>query len=292
MATLGTTNSGTGPFTISGSFGDAAGGPYSVPSPGIFVNDIKAVFDNNGTSGNARLYVWGSNTGVPASWMIRSGLFTAPGSFTTTTRSDLNVNTGVLSSDGYIPGGTNIWIGYYAASGVHAFKGDGSGSTRLGNTADGNWNDHGATSDPDAGTLAAWIDYTALAAPTVSSASPDVGQSGDSITVTGTSLLHTSSVTVNGASASFTADSDTQLTVTVPAGATPGVGSIVVTTPAGSDSTPFTLGQIYTSPDGAAVNSIVAIKVGKSDGSGTVLDVVAVWVPDPPDGSGGVKRIW
>lgn len=160
MATLGNQGSGTGPFSVSGSFGQVAGGAYVVPSPGIIISQLHAVLANNGTSGNGKLYVWGQSGGIPASWMLRSGSFAISGSKTTVNRTDLTVNTAVLDASGFIAGGTNLWIGYVALSGVSQFWGDGSGSSRLGNTNDGNWSDHGATADPDAGTLAAWVDYT------------------------------------------------------------------------------------------------------------------------------------
>lgn len=158
MSTLGNQSTASF-FTISGSFGDVAGGNYTVPSPGIIVSQISAVISNNGTSGTGRLYVWEDSSGIPGSWLLRSGTFTMPASQTTENRTDISVNTSVLDSSGVIPGGTKIWIGYYSSSGVSEFWcASGSSGTELGNTADGNWSDHGAASG--IGQAAAWITYT------------------------------------------------------------------------------------------------------------------------------------
>ena len=68
--------------------------------------------------------------------------------------------------------------------------------------------------------------------PQLLSFSPPSGPVGTVVTITGVSLTQTSKVTFNGKSASFTVNSDTQVTATVPTGAT--TGKIVITTPGGS----------------------------------------------------------
>jgi hypothetical protein len=69
-------------------------------------------------------------------------------------------------------------------------------------------------------------------APTVTSFTPATGPVGTSVTVTGANFTGATSVTFNGtAAASFSVVSATQITATVPAGAT--TGPIVVTTPPG-----------------------------------------------------------
>lgn len=67
--------------------------------------------------------------------------------------------------------------------------------------------------------------------PAILGFAPSNGPAGSAVTITGTNLLNTTGVRFNGVSATFTVDSDTQLTATVPAGAT--TGPIGVTTPAG-----------------------------------------------------------
>jgi hypothetical protein len=78
-------------------------------------------------------------------------------------------------------------------------------------------------------------------APSVASFSPASGSAGTVVTINGTGFTGTTAVTFNGVSASFTVASDTQLTATVPAGAT--TGPIVVTAFAasGSSASSFTV---------------------------------------------------
>jgi uncharacterized repeat protein (TIGR03803 family) len=78
-------------------------------------------------------------------------------------------------------------------------------------------------------------------APTMKTFSPSGGAVGTVVTLTGTGLLQATKVTFNGKSASFTVVSDTQVSATVPTGAT--TGKIVVSTKGGSvaSSTSFTV---------------------------------------------------
>ena len=86
------------------------------------------------------------------------------------------------------------------------------------------------------------------AAPTVSGFSPASGSPGTSVTVTGTGFTGASSVTFNGSASTFTVVSDTQITATVPSGATS--GPIAVTTSAGSASSAssFTVTAVVAAP--------------------------------------------
>ena len=84
--------------------------------------------------------------------------------------------------------------------------------------------------------LRAKIDSSSTAptpAPAISSFSPASGPVGSSVVFTGSGLTSASAVKFNGASAAtFTVNSDTQLTATVPTGAT--TGTIAITTPGGT----------------------------------------------------------
>jgi len=77
--------------------------------------------------------------------------------------------------------------------------------------------------------------------PTLTSFTPSSGPVGTSVTITGTGLLQATKVTFNKISATFTVNSDTQITATVPTGAT--TGKIVVTTKGGgvTSTTNFTV---------------------------------------------------
>jgi hypothetical protein len=79
-------------------------------------------------------------------------------------------------------------------------------------------------------------------APTVSSFSPTSGHVGDSVTITGTGFTGASAVAFNGTNASsFTVNSDTQITATVPSGATTGTLSVTTANGTGTSSGSFTV---------------------------------------------------
>lgn len=77
--------------------------------------------------------------------------------------------------------------------------------------------------------------------PTISAITPTSGPVGSAVVISGKNLATTSAVSFNGTSASFTVNSATQLTATVPMGAP--TGAVTVTTPAGTSTsaTPFTV---------------------------------------------------
>ncbi|HSY49460.1 MAG TPA: LamG-like jellyroll fold domain-containing protein [Thermoanaerobaculia bacterium] len=76
--------------------------------------------------------------------------------------------------------------------------------------------------------------YTAPSAPSVTGFTPASGSIGTSVVITGTGFSGVSSVTFNGTSATFTVNSTSQITATVPAAATTGL--ITVTAGGGSAS--------------------------------------------------------
>ncbi len=107
------------------------------------------------------------------------------------------------------------------------------------------------------------------APPTISSISPIFGKPGSSVIITGTNLDSTQSVTLAAQSATFTINSSTQLTVTVPAGASTGV--FAVTTSGGSaTSAAFTVQQTLTvATAGAGTGTVTSSPVGISCQSGS-----------------------
>src|SRR5207249_507939 len=84
-----------------------------------------------------------------------------------------------------------------------------------------------------AGTATSASSFTVTPPPTISSFSPSSGPVGTSVTISGSNFSGPTTVTFsNGTAASFTVNSDTQITTTVPTGAS--CGLISVSTPAGT----------------------------------------------------------
>jgi hypothetical protein len=89
------------------------------------------------------------------------------------------------------------------------------------------------TNSDGTATSAASFDVTPSPGPTITSFKPTSGPVGTSVQITGTGLFGASTVTFNTTNATtFTVDSNTQITATVPAGAT--TGRIKVTTSGGT----------------------------------------------------------
>jgi uncharacterized repeat protein (TIGR03803 family) len=77
-----------------------------------------------------------------------------------------------------------------------------------------------------------------LVTPQIKSFTPASGVVGTSVVITGVSLTQATKVTIGGKAATFTVNSDTQVTATVPAGAKTGA-KITITTPGGIASSPL-----------------------------------------------------
>ncbi len=80
------------------------------------------------------------------------------------------------------------------------------------------------------------FDVTTPAAPKISSFSPTSGPVGTSVTINGSNFTGATAVKFNGVSATFTVNSSSKITATVPSGATD--GKISVTTPGGTATSP------------------------------------------------------
>ena len=136
-----------------------------------------------------------------------------------------SLNTLVLvASNNDIPGTNTSSVSFSASSGtVYQIAVDGA----LGDAGEGQPNAVAAS-----GTVVLNWNLAANLAPQISSFSPGGGSVGTSVAVAGLNFLGTTGVTFNGASASFTVNSNTQITATVPAGAT--AGPIQALKPAGT----------------------------------------------------------
>jgi hypothetical protein len=132
------------------------------------------------------------------------------------------------------------------------------------------------------GNVLSATNFTVYQTPTISSFTPASGPPGTSVVITGTNYQGITGVDFNGVAASFVVNSVTQITATVPAGAT--VGRIHVINPAGTgtSATNFQPGQIFY---GTSIVAPVAVWLGLG---GAPVKIPGVWVKD----GAGVKRIW
>jgi hypothetical protein len=126
----------------------------------------------------------------------------------------------------------------------------------------------GATTGPisvitPGGTATSSRPFVVLETPIVTSFSPTSGPVGTVVTITGSGFVEVSAVRFGGVAATFTVNSPTQITATVPAGAT--TGPISVITPGGTatSSTPFVVLEAPTltsfSPTSGPVGTVVTI---------------------------------
>lgn len=137
--------------------------------------------------------------------------------------------------------------------------------------------------------------------PFISEISPQSGKAGSTVTITGSNLDTTESVTLAGQSASYVVNSSTQITVTIPAGASSGL--FMVSTQGGqTSSTPFTVLQtlaVTTAGTGSgtvtstAPDSRIACQSGSSVNCTADFDKGAfVTLSATPDNSGSVFSGW
>ena len=92
------------------------------------------------------------------------------------------------------------------------------------------------TTPAGTGTSPSSFTVTAPPAPAITGVSPSSGAVGSTVTVTGSGFTGATAVAFNGTAATFTVTSDSQISATVPAGAS--TGPITVTTPAGTGTSP------------------------------------------------------
>lgn len=123
------------------------------------------------------------------------------------------------------------------------------------------------------------------AAPTITSFTPTTGVVGATVTIAGTGFQDSSvvsAVTFNGVSATFTVDSNVQITAVVPATAT--TGPIAVTDPEGTatSATSFTVTASpaptltsFTPTEGAAGTTVTIVGTGFTGATGVRFDGVA-----------------
>jgi hypothetical protein len=94
---------------------------------------------------------------------------------------------------------------------------------------------------------------TPPASPSISDFTPTNGSVGTSVTINGSNLANASAVRFNGTSATILTDTSSQITTTVPTGAT--TGAITVTTGGGTATSPLSF-TVTTTPAGPTISSI------------------------------------
>ena len=124
-------------------------------------------------------------------------------------------------------------------------------------------------------------------APSISGFAPTSGSVGSSVTISGSNFTGASAVSFGGTSASvFTVNSDSQITATVPAGASSGPISVTTPNGTGTSTTSFTVssGAVLASD---SFNRTMSGGWGTADVGGpwTVLDTKANWSVSPGTGS-------
>lgn len=114
-----------------------------------------------------------------------------------------------------------------------------------------------------AGSVGSASTFTVIGTPTISSLTPATGAVGTNVTIAGTNFQAITSVTFNNVSASYTVNSSTQITATVPNGASTGLVRVTNGSGTGVSTGNFTVVQLPTitgfSPSSGSSGTIVAI---------------------------------
>jgi DNA/RNA endonuclease G (NUC1) len=189
----------------------------------------------------------GATTG-PISVTTANGTGTSSTNFTVTAPPAPSITSFSPTSG---PVGTNVVITGSAFTGATAVKFNGTAATSFTVNSDTQITatvPTGATTGPisvttSAGTGTSSTNFTVTApAPSITSFSPTSGPVGTNVVITGSAFTGATAVKFNGTAAtSFTVNSDTQITATVPTGATTGPISVTTSAGTGTSSTSFTV---------------------------------------------------
>lgn len=127
-----------------------------------------------------------------------------------------------------------------------------------------------------------------IAAPVISSFTPDSGGAGGSVTLSGVGFLSVTEVTFNGVSANFFILSDSQIITTVPPATTTGVISVTNISGTGSSSAQFT---VFAAPPNDNFSNALTF-AGNGVVSGTNIGATRETGEPNHGGNGGSASIW
>src|SRR5438046_4600331 len=210
----------------------------------VLFNGTSASFTVNSATSIAATVPSGATT-RPISVTTSGGTASSAGSFTV-----INPPTITSFTPASGPVGTNVTINGTNFTGVTGvqFNGTNASFTVGSATTITATVPAGATSGPIGvtnadGTASSASSFTVINPPTITSFTPASGPVGTSVTISGTNFTGASAVLFNGTSASFTVNSATAITATVPAGATSGPISVTTADSTASSAGSFTVGD-------------------------------------------------
>jgi uncharacterized repeat protein (TIGR03803 family) len=216
----------TGTFSVLHSFDGADG---QLPYSGVMQHTNGVIYGGTQLGGTGTINCSG-NCGVLYSWTAPTLI---PFAALVSTSGKVGAKIGILGQN--FSSSSVVTFGSVAATAVTRI-----GSTFLQATVPSRATTGSVTVTTTSGTLTSNKKFRVT--PQIKSFTPPSGPVGTVVTITGVSLTQTTKVTFGGVAAtSFTVNSDTQVTATVPVGAK--TGKIVITTPGGtaSSATSFTV---------------------------------------------------
>ena len=219
----------TGQIT-SGTYQPTPNGTFDAPSPAGPYGFLLSVFNGTNPNGTWSLYVYDDDAGalgsISGGWSL--DITTNGPAITSFTPPSGGPGTSVVITGTNFTGATSVTFG-----GVSSTSFTVNSATQIAATVpSGAVTGKIAVTTPN-GTGTSSTNFTVTPAPTITLFTPARGTVGTSVVITGTGFTGATAVAFHGTlSSSFTVDSDTQITATVPAGAS--TGPIAITTPGGT----------------------------------------------------------
>jgi hypothetical protein len=145
-------------------------------------------------------------------------------------------------------------------------------------TSVGNFSFTVTATDTSAYSCSSSNSYILTIRPRITGFTPNNGTSDTTVTITGNGFTGANAVKFNGISASFTVNSDTQITATVPRGATTGLISVTTSAGIGTGAASFFIPIAitgFTPNNGTAGTSVIISGIGFTNATGVTFNTVA-----------------